>query len=311
MIEFWSGYPGLSLFWLFLIGASLVAWRVFSIKAGANQSAEMTELRDRSRSWFIILVALGMVLTSNMVIFLTFTALLAFFSLREFLQLRLNQELSRRSLIAIYFSIPLQCLFCLTFKLGYSEILIPAYAVSVFPIGLVNQGQVKSFTTLVGHSFVAMMISVFCIFHFSFVVLQADSFVQGAATLAAVIIIVQLNDVFQYCSGKLFGKRKVAPLVSKNKTLEGLIGGVLVTTGVGCFLLHFLLGYPFLLAAVLSFFLGLLGFYGDLFLSAIKRDHGIKDFSTLIPGHGGALDRLDSLTLTVPFFFYLSKALLS
>jgi phosphatidate cytidylyltransferase len=115
----------------------------------------------------------------------------------------------------------------------------------------------------------------------------------------------EANDVLQYVFGKLLGRHKVLPTVSPNKTWEGFIGGW-ISTGVLVFFLAPvftpLAGWP---AALLAFGLPLAGFAGDVTMSAIKRDIGVKDTSKLIPGHGGVLDRVDSLTFTAPLYFHI------
>jgi phosphatidate cytidylyltransferase len=102
----------------------------------------------------------------------------------------------------------------------------------------------------------------------------------------------------------LFGKFKIIPKVSPNKTWEGFIGGVLTTTVVGYFLrfLTPLTGYE---AIAVSFIIAITGFIGDVVVSAIKRDFGLKDTGSVIPGHGGILDRIDSLAIAAPVFFHL------
>ena len=304
-MELIQNYTGVTILWFVLLSISFLSWMKFQKD---DHHPDAAELRNRSRSWFIILLLMGVAFTSAKIVFLTFVAMLSFFSLREFLGLGLDSLLTRRSLIAIFLVIPLQLAVCF---LDYDELVrvfVPIYALSVVPIGLVNQGKIQNFTSLVGQSFTALMISVFCVFHLAFIVLEAREYTLGIASLATLIFIVQLNDVFQYISGKTFGKRQISPNVSKNKTVEGFVGGVLCTSVIGGILFSSLLDYPLILGWFVSLCLGVLGFYGDLYLSAIKRDHGIKDFSRLIPGHGGALDRVDSLTLAVPFFYYLMKA---
>jgi phosphatidate cytidylyltransferase len=124
-----------------------------------------------------------------------------------------------------------------------------------------------------------------------------------------VLIAVELNDVFAYVTGRLFGSRKLLPHTSPNKTWGGAIGAVVLTTAfvwlVGP---HVLAGRPsaggsrLLLLGVL---IAVAGQLGDLVLSSIKRDVGIKDFAATIPGHGGLLDRFDSLVLVAPAVFHL------
>ncbi|MCA1248877.1 phosphatidate cytidylyltransferase [Massilia sp. MS-15] len=116
-----------------------------------------------------------------------------------------------------------------------------------------------------------------------------------------------LNDIGQFGAGKLFGRRRIAPALSRNKTWEGLAGGLVISQFVSWTLGTYLsladAGTLALYAALLS----LAGFLGDLMFSAAKRSLAIKDFSALIPGHGGILDRVDSLVLTAPLLYCLLR----
>jgi len=120
------------------------------------------------------------------------------------------------------------------------------------------------------------------------------------------ILIVQSSDVLQYIWGKLLGKRKIAPNISPSKTVIGFVGGVLSASVLASFL-HFIT--PF--SAVQAFFIGLviclMGFLGGLVMSAIKRDLRVKDWGDIISGHGGMLDRMDSLCFSAPIFFHIVR----
>ena len=109
----------------------------------------------------------------------------------------------------------------------------------------------------------------------------------------------------QYLWGKLLGRRKIMPTVSPNKTWEGFIGGWITTAVLIWFLAPIFTPLKGLGLTVLAFALPLAGFAGDVTMSAIKRDIGVKDTSRLIPGHGGVLDRADSLTFTAPLYFHV------
>ena len=103
------------------------------------------------------------------------------------------------------------------------------------------------------------------------------------------------TDVFAYLIGSLFGKRKVAPNISPKKTLEGYIGGCVLGTILPTIYYYYLISnMNIIVIVVLTFVISIMGCVGDLLFSKIKRENGIKDFSNLIPGHGGILDRLDS-----------------
>ncbi len=126
--------------------------------------------------------------------------------------------------------------------------------------------------------------------------------------LLTLIVAVELNDIFAYIAGKLFGKRKLAPNTSPGKTIAGSVGALVATTGLVVVLAHFTfrgtaLDSPLPLV-MLGFMISVLGQFGDLMLSSIKRDLGIKDMAALIPGHGGLLDRFDSLLLVAPAVFH-------
>jgi len=120
----------------------------------------------------------------------------------------------------------------------------------------------------------------------------------------AVFITAFGTDIFAYFSGFLFGKHKLCPKLSPKKTVEGAIGGVIGST-VLCMVFAWIL-YPELIWHCLV--IGLVGSVfsqaGDLTASAFKRKMGIKDYSNLIPGHGGMLDRIDSVLFTAPFIYY-------
>lgn len=116
------------------------------------------------------------------------------------------------------------------------------------------------------------------------------------------------NDVFAYLVGSAIGKHKFSPKVSPNKSIEGFVGGI-VGAGIIGFLfgVAFAEGIPFsgLYCAIISALGSIPAVIGDLAASAIKRDNGIKDYSHLIPGHGGILDRFDSVFFTAPIIYYL------
>jgi phosphatidate cytidylyltransferase len=115
---------------------------------------------------------------------------------------------------------------------------------------------------------------------------------------------VQSSDVLQYVWGKLFGKHKLAPVLSPSKTWEGLIGGVLSASALGASL-YWITPFSPLQAAGFALMITTLGFFGGLVMSAIKRDFGVKDWGYMISGHGGALDRVDSLLFSAPAFFHI------
>ena len=151
------------------------------------------------------------------------------------------------------------------------------------------------------------MICVYCISHApALLMLNLGPQVHAWKLLAFLVIVVQMSDVFQYIWGKLTGRHKIAPTISPNKTVEGFIGGVLTATALGTALWWATPFNPWQ-AASMSLIITLLGFLGGLTMSAIKRDRGVKDYGSMIEGHGGVLDRIDSLCFAGPVFFHLCR----
>lgn len=132
----------------------------------------------------------------------------------------------------------------------------------------------------------------------------------GIKALIFLVVVTELNDVFQYFMGKIFGKFKIMPTISPNKTWEGFIGGLFITILLSNILGYFLLPSSFLIDTILGLILGVSGFFGDVFMSLLKRRTNVKDTGNLLPGHGGLLDRMDSLIFNTPIFFWILPLLL-
>ena len=129
---------------------------------------------------------------------------------------------------------------------------------------------------------------------------------QDALLLFYLVLVVQLSDVLQYVFGKLFGKTKIAPVVSPSKTVEGFVGGALSATAIGA-AMWWITPFSPLQSAGMAFVIVLMGFLGGLVLSAVKRSLGAKDWGTMIQGHGGMMDRMDSISFAAPIFFHLTR----
>jgi phosphatidate cytidylyltransferase len=153
-----------------------------------------------------------------------------------------------------------------------------------------------------------VFICVYCVSHAPAVLTLRIAGYEGQAwkLLVFLVVVVQMSDVLQYVWGKLLGRRKIAPKLSPNKTVEGFVGGVLTATAIGAALTPIT---PFRVwqAAAIALLVALLGFFAGLVMSAIKRDAGVKDYGHLIAGHGGMMDRVDSLTFAAPVFFHVVR----
>ena len=153
-----------------------------------------------------------------------------------------------------------------------------------------------------------LMITVFSLSHVpALLTLQIAGFDgRNLLLIAFLILVVQSSDVLQYVWGKLLGRRRIAPDLSPSKTVEGFIGGVLSASLLGA-LMWWLTPFTPLQAGAMSLAITLMGFFGGLVMSAIKRDRGVKDWGWLIEGHGGVLDRLDSVIFAAPVFFHITR----
>jgi phosphatidate cytidylyltransferase len=126
---------------------------------------------------------------------------------------------------------------------------------------------------------------------------------DGFAYISVLVILVGLNDTFAYLTGVLIGKHPMAPKISPKKTWEGFIGGLIFTATGSAFAFHYLLEQEPWIGVLAGIAGTLAATVGDLIESAIKRDLSLKDMGTLLPGHGGMLDRLDAALITAPVFW--------
>ncbi|MCP1291423.1 MULTISPECIES: phosphatidate cytidylyltransferase [Chromobacterium] len=267
------------------------------------------ELKLRIRTWWWIVACFSLTLLGNVPLALVVFALISFLALKEYLTLCATRTADHVVLFWAYLSIPLQYYWLGVHWYGMFIIFIPVYIFLFLPMRMVLIGETQGFLKAAASLQWGLMICVFCLSHMAAVLTlpqltHIGEPAQGAMLLFYLVALTQLNDVAQYLWGKAFGRRKVAPKVSPNKTLEGFLGGALTTCLLGWLLGPLLTPFSPLHAALAGLLIGVMGFIGDIVISAVKRDIGVKDSGRLLPGHGGVLDRLDSLTYTAPLFFH-------
>lgn len=282
--------------------ASMVQW----LLQYKHPERDYIELKQRINSWWwmigILFICLALSTTTAIILF----AFISFLALKEFFSivpLRLND---RRVVFLAYLAIPLQYYWVAIGWYGMFIIFIPVYVFLLLPMRMVLIGETKGFIQSAGIIHWACMLTVYCISHVAYLLVLPEKNPQagGLGLVIFILFMTELNDISQYIAGKLFGQHKIIPKVSPNKTWEGFIGGLL------CISLSSILIAPWLtpLNAWQGLGAGVLisgaGFIGDVVISSVKRDLAIKDSGTLIPGHGGILDRLDSLMYTAPLFFH-------
>jgi len=288
--------------WLLLIAATVVVWRL--------TPAPDSELRQRLRSWWLIVALCSLALAFSRTIALVFFAMVSFLALKEYLTLIPTRRTDRRVLFWAYLSIPVQYFWIHVAWYGMFIIFIPVYLFLLLPVAMVLIGETQGHLRAAGTLHWGLMSMVFSLSHLAYLlVLPQGEYpqVSGAGLVLFLLLLTELNDVAQYCWGKLLGKHKISPLVSPNKTVEGFVGGVATTVLLSVLLGPWLTPFTGSDAVLAGLLIAVAWFFGDLSLSALKRDLGIKDSGRLLPGHGGILDRVDSLTYTAPLFFHFIR----
>ncbi len=278
-------------------------------RASPGGSPVIDNLNARIRAWWVMIAILGItfLLGHSAIIFLF--ALCSFNALREFLTIIRRQRADHWALAAsFYVALPTQYALVWANWYGLYAIFIPVYAFLALPILAVLRQQTDQFLTRISETQWGLMVSVYCVSHVPALLFLEIEGYEGRNVLLIVflVLVVQSSDVLQYVWGKLAGRRKIAPAVSPSKTWEGFLGGIASASLLGC-ALWWVTPFSPAAAFALSLAVTMMGFFGGLVMSAIKRDRGVKDWGHLIEGHGGFLDRLDSVIFAAPIFFHLTR----
>ena len=289
----------------FLIVATLVARTL--IRRGKVGGDTARNLMDRIWAWWVMIGVLALIFTLGATAITVFFALCSVAALREFATITHTRRADHDALaVAFYVVLPLQYLLIWLHVPIFATLLIPVYCFLLLPVVTVFKGEVKDFLTRVSETQWGLMVCVYCVSHIP-AILQLDipGYRYSAFTLVAwLILVVQASDVLQYVWGKSLGKHLLAPRVSPSKTVEGLAGGMLSASILGMALAP-ITPFAWWQAGLIALVVTCFGFLGGLIMSAIKRDRGVKDWGTLVQGHGGILDRLDSLVFSAPVFLHI------
>lgn len=273
------------------------------------------------RTWWVlaVLLAAAVIIGETGILLLIATA--GVLGLREYLGLVGWKDIGRPTALMVFASVPL---FYIPILLGFGVtvretapvVLLIAFGAMRASLRLID-GYIRTTAAVLW----GFMLFVYCLSHAYFLVTISDKvepMVGRVGWFLYLIILTETNDIAQAIVGRRFGKTKIAPRISPNKSLEGLLGGILVTTALAVLLAPWLttliVERTLINWSVLAILAGLLiavfGFLGDINMSGIKRDAGVKDGSNLLPGQGGMMDRVDSLTFTAPVFYYFVRIVL-
>jgi phosphatidate cytidylyltransferase len=309
----WSSLPEPLRYAILGVGAILVvASGLVALLTLLKPAKDFSELKLRVRTWWIMSAVFFGALAFNRIGILCFFAFLSFLALKEFLSMIPTRRADRRVLFWAYLAIPLQYLWIGMDWYGMFLVFIPVYMFLFLAMRTVLIQETDGFLKAVGTLHWGLMVSVYALSHGAWLaLLKPTNGVHGGGLglLLMLVFLTQFNDVSQYIWGRLFGRTPALPKVSPKKTMEGLLGGVATTITLAVLLApHFTLltRSESLMAGLI---IGFGGFIGDVVISAVKRDLHLKDSGALLPGHGGILDRVDSLFFTTPLFFHFVKYL--
>jgi phosphatidate cytidylyltransferase len=289
---------------------------------GLNAAAINTFNR-RVRAWWVICALLAIAFVSPMLTVALFGAM-SFWALREFITLTPTRLGDHRALFWVFFFFtPLQYVLVAYNNYGLYSILIPVYAFLFIPARIAMAGDFKRFLERVAKIQSGLLICVYCL-SFAPALLYLNSTpgdkASNARLLFFFVAMALLAEAFQFLWSQLYGRHVIAPSINESRTWEGLLGGV-ISTGFAGMLLYWATPYHLVvegsgalmsavIAAMMSMVIAVMGFAGAMTMSAIKRDRGVRDYGTLVEGHGGVLDRIDSICFAAPVFYHITRELL-
>jgi phosphatidate cytidylyltransferase len=292
-----------------LVGATVFGQFLRTRMRGGEGLKTVQNLNARIKAWWMMVAVFGLAMMTGGIGSVILFGLTSFLALREFITLTPTKAGDHRTLFWVFFVItPLQYWLVATGWYELFAIMIPVYAFLFVPIRSVLGGDCDRFLERTAKIQWGLMVCVYCVSHAPAIIFLGIPGYEGqnGKLLFYFVLVVQISDVLQYVWGKTLGRNKIAPNISPNKTWEGFLGGITTATLIGAGLWW---ATPFtpLQSAGMSLAITLMGFAGGLVMSAIKRDRGVKDYGTVIEGHGGVMDRIDSICFAAPVFFHLTR----
>jgi phosphatidate cytidylyltransferase len=312
-------------FWLLgvvlgiLAGASMVGMFLRKQPEGTVHPALARAFNERVRAWWTMAAILmaGFLLGYYATVFLFF--LVSFWALREFITMTPTRRSDHRTLFWVFFVItPAHYVLVGLGEEWYKvySIMIPVFGWLFLPSRIAFSGDAKRFLERSAKILAGLII---CVYSLSYApaLLDLTFYTRGETEtlvkwdgskpglLFYFVLLVQLADLLQYAWGKLIGRHVIAPNINASRTWEGFCGGIASTTVFGV-LLSWVTPFGVWGSACMAMIVAIMGFAGGMTMSAIKRDRGVKDYGTLVQGHAGVLDRIDSLCFAAPVFFHIA-----
>jgi phosphatidate cytidylyltransferase len=291
---------------LLVLGVLVLASVTVAALRRARPGNDFSELTSRVRAWWMMAaVFFAAILVSNHVS-LVFFAFLSFWAMKEFITLLKTRPADHHALVFTFLAIPIQYYWIAIGWYGMFIIFIPVYMLLALPARMVLSKETTGFVASASQIQWGLMIFVFGLSHMAYMLTFpriGESQANGRTLVLFLVFVVEMSDVLQYVWGKTLGRHKIIPTVSPNKTWEGFVGGV-ASAMLLSLAIRFLTPFSVIETLMVSLFVTVAGFSGGAVMSAVKRDFGVKDFGQTIPGHGGMLDRVDSLCYAAPFFFH-------
>ena len=305
--------PQTGLYWaIAILMASLVLGSIARFIALRNAEQELRDKRLASlRTWWMLAIAISIGLLLGRLGICLLLATASCIAWGELTRMAALREQDRVAVKAGFILILVNYALILLGAIDLHRVFLPLAAPAVFAVLLLIQDEPRGYIRSTGALLWGIMFLGYGVSHGALLMslpATANGPIGAAGWFLFIVILTECDDIFQAITGRLFGAHKrhrIAPVISPNKTWEGFFGGLAVIAVLAPLLaprLTELEGYtgPLLIAALVS----VAGFFGDINMSGIKRDAGVKDSSKLLPGMGGVIDRVDSLTMTAPMYVY-------
>ncbi len=288
--------------------ALLLAGSVAAYTLPRLQPGRWKDLPARVKTWWAICASVGGALLLGWQASTIVFGLISFIALREYLTLAPTRREDRLAVLFVYSSVLISYWSIWIDTYPYFLVIVPIYVFVATAVLMALIGRPDGFLATVGIMHWGVIVCVFNLGHAAFLMrtpVEETPQAGPAGLVFFLIAITVFSDAAQYGWDRLIGKHKISARISDDKTWEGLLGGTLTSWIVFVFLAPFFSPLPFWPSVFVSGILPIWGAAGSLTMSAVKRDLGVSSSSLLLPGFGGALDRIASLTFTAPWFFHM------